>query len=251
MNKGFILSIILLAFFIQVNPADIVAKNRKKKATKENVQQEPETKYEKLFKGKKIKTVKGLITLHQVGGKLYFEYPLSLLGREYLLGTTFVETSDNGNGAVGQMINDPLHIAFTLRDSTLQMHEITRKWGTNPMLTDSPEEGMREAVRKSTQPPIRYAFKVEAYSPDSTAVVVDMTDFFLKQNNDLTPFADEGKRVDELGDGQRDVKLKEELTRLDDIKAFEDNISIISTETYTQNLLVNGQYPVWSCRMNR
>ena len=59
MNKGFILSIILLAFFIQVNPADIVAKNRKKKATKENVQQEPETKYEKLFKGKKIKTVKG------------------------------------------------------------------------------------------------------------------------------------------------------------------------------------------------
>ena len=134
MNKGFILSILLLAFFIQVDPASVVAGNRKKKAAKETVQKEPETKYEKLFKGKTVKTAKGLITLHQVGKKLYFEYPLSLLGREFLLGTTFVETSDNGNGAVGQMINDPLHIAFTLRDSTLQMHEVTRKWGTNPML---------------------------------------------------------------------------------------------------------------------
>lgn len=244
MNKGFILSILLLAFFIQVDPASVVAGNRKKKAAKETVQKEPETKYEKLFKGKTVKTAKGLITLHQVGKKLYFEYPLSLLGREFLLGTTFVETSDNGNGAVGQMINDPLHIAFTLRDSTLQMHEVTRKWGTNPMLTDSSEEGVQKAVHVSTLPPIRYAFKVETYNPDSTAVVVDMTDFFLKQNNDLTPFADEGKRVAELGDAQRDVKLKEELTRLDDIKAFEDNISIISTETYTQDLLVNGQYLV-------
>ena len=244
MNRSFILSIILLAFFIQADPAIAAAKNRKKKAARENVQQEPRTKYEKLFEGKKVKTAKGMITLHQVGNKLYFEYPLSLLGREFLLGTTFVETSDNGNGAVGQMINDPLHLSFTLRDSTLQMHEVTRKWGTNPMLTDSPEKGMRQAVRESTQAPVRHAFKVKAYNPDSTAVVVDMTDFFLKQNNDLTPFADEGKRVAELGDAQRDVKLKEELTRLNDIKAFDDNISIISTEIYTQNLLLNGQYLV-------
>lgn len=74
------------------------------------------------------------------------------------------------------------------------------------MLTDSSEEGVQKAVHVSTLPPIRYAFKVETYNPDSTAVVVDMTDFFLKQNNDLTPFADEGKRVAELGDAQRDVK---------------------------------------------
>ena len=52
MNKGFILSILLLAFFIQVDLASVVAGNRKKKAAKETVQKEPETKYEKLFKGK-------------------------------------------------------------------------------------------------------------------------------------------------------------------------------------------------------
>ena len=54
MNKGFILSILLLAFFIQVDPASVVAGNRKKKAAKETVQKEPETKYEKLFKGKRL-----------------------------------------------------------------------------------------------------------------------------------------------------------------------------------------------------
>lgn len=242
MNKGFILSILLLLFFIQAVPTDVVAKNKKKRASKEHLKQKPETKYAKLLQGQKVKTVKGMITLHQVGNKLYFEYPLSLMGREFLLGTTIVGTSDNGNGAVGQMMNDPIHIAFSLRDSIFQMHEVTRKWGDNPMYTDSSEEGVKKAIAKSSTPPIRHAFKVETYNPDSTAVVIDMSDYFLKENKDLTPFADEGKRINELGRAQRDVKFKEELVRLNDVKAFEDNISIISTETYTQDLLLNGQY---------
>lgn len=72
MNKGFILSILLLAFFIQVDPASVVAGNRKKKAAKETVQKEPETKYEKLFKGKTVKNGKRLDNIAQVWEKIVF-----------------------------------------------------------------------------------------------------------------------------------------------------------------------------------
>lgn len=45
--------------------------------------------YDKLFKGKKCQTVKGLVTIHKVDGeKLYFELPMSIFGREMLLGST-------------------------------------------------------------------------------------------------------------------------------------------------------------------
>ena len=56
----------------------------KKKGVKEV---EKETPYQKLFKGKTCETVKGLLTIHKMDGKVYFEIPRSLLEKDMLLGS--------------------------------------------------------------------------------------------------------------------------------------------------------------------
>lgn len=68
---------------------------RKKKTTSESKEVKKETAYEKLFKGKACETKKGMITLHKMEGKIYFEIPLSLLGKEMLIGSTITAITDN------------------------------------------------------------------------------------------------------------------------------------------------------------
>ena len=56
---------------------------------------EKETPYQKLFKGKTYETVKGLLTIHKMDGKVYFEIPRNLLEKDMLLGSTISETTNN------------------------------------------------------------------------------------------------------------------------------------------------------------
>ena len=70
------------------------------------------TEYEKLF-NKQHKIVRGFITLHQIDGKVYFELPVTLLGKDMLIGSTVTNVSDNGNAIVGSKPNAPLLVKFT------------------------------------------------------------------------------------------------------------------------------------------
>lgn len=245
MNKNIIILISLLVAFCMAGPVDVMAKSKKKKdkGKSEKVDTKKQTKYEKLFKDKKVETKKGLITIHKVAGKVYFEFPKSLLNREFLIGSTIVETSDNGNGLVGQMPYAPMHVTFTLRDSSLQMRQVELiANGQTPIYTDSEEPGMQEAIKKSSMPAIINVFKVEAYNPDSTAIVVDMTKFFTEHQAEMNPFWGYSKRTVEFGWSGRAVKFKKELSKIDAIKAFENNVSVITTFNYDQDIILGGRY---------
>ena len=51
----------------------------------EKVEKKKDTEYAKLFKGKKVETKKGLLTLHKVDQeKLYFELPVKFIGKGYV-----------------------------------------------------------------------------------------------------------------------------------------------------------------------
>lgn len=245
MNRNIVISILLLVAFCLTNTVNVMAKSERKKKKTEKVESPKLTKYEKLFKDKKITTAKGLFTLHQVNGKVYFEFPKTLLSREFLLGSTIVEISDNGNGLVGQMPYEPMHVTFTLRDSTLQMCivELLAN-GQTPIYTDSKDENTREAIRKSSTPAIINTFKVETYTPDSSAVVVDMTAFFTEHRDEMNPFWGPSKRTVEYGWAGRAVKFKKELSKIDTIKAFENNVSVVTTLNYDQDIIVGGEYLV-------
>ena len=158
-KKVFLLLVLACAMLVTVEP--IYAK--KKKNTKTTKKESP---YEKIFKGKKDEVKKGVITLHK---------------RELLLGSTVSEISDNGNALVGQKIKKPLHIKFALRDSVMEMREVSN-FARRPIFSTSKDESIKQAMKKGVGEPVMEGFKVMAYNADSTAVVFDMTDFLVSDN---------------------------------------------------------------------
>ena len=66
----------------------VAAYAKKKTATSPKKEAVKQTPYEKLFKDKKGQCLKGMFTVHKVDGKVYFEVPERLLGRDMLLGST-------------------------------------------------------------------------------------------------------------------------------------------------------------------
>lgn len=60
------------------------------------------TAYQKLFKGKQVKTARGLMTVHKIGDKVLVEFPIRLLGKDMMLTSSIENISDNGEGVVGQ-----------------------------------------------------------------------------------------------------------------------------------------------------
>ena len=97
--------------------------SRKKAQTTQTAEKPKESAYDKLFK-KKHEVADGMVKLHKVGDKLYFEFPQALFGREMLLGSVISETSDNLTGVPGSKSYTPLHITFTKTGENVQIREI-------------------------------------------------------------------------------------------------------------------------------
>ena len=222
-------------------------KNEKKNVKVEATsKKKAKTKYDKLIGGSNVQTQKGFITLHKIGKKIYFEYPLKYLNRDILLGSTIAETTDNRFGCVGEKSSEPFLIRFVMRDSTM-----TLRWSQVPPEATDPQ--IKKRLKSSTMPAIMETFKVEAYNNDSTAVVFDMTDYLVSDKKRLTPFSPYS--AFEMMGATIDKDFERESSFLDRIKAFPDNVSIRSLLTYKVSVGAGGSYAVrkmpFSAMVNR
>ena len=208
-------------------PAAVQAKANKKssKSKTEQVAPKPLSDYEKLFNGKKTHTEKGLITLHEVEGRLYVEFPLSLIGKDLLIGSTISGLTDNRFMSVGEKPRAPMQVTFELDGKKLSMCK--RRFDLTASGTD-----MQEALRRNTLLGIMSNFDIKAYSPDKSAVVIDMTDFFTGNTAELNPFPNRSS-----SDPVRVThSFKKDLSKVMDIKAFDDNVSIKSRLAYSVSM---------------
>lgn len=241
LRKGLILTCALLlpALLLTAKPTTSKGKNRKKAKTEQtdSTKKSKPSDYEKLFKDKKCQTAKGMITIHKVDGeKLYFELPMSIFGREMLLGSTVSETSSNDHGVVGYKSKTPLHVMFTKEGfKSVQLCLVNDVYSS-----EGKDAGIDEAVRRSTIPGIYRAFKIEAYNPDSTAVVIDVTKLFMEDNDDLTPF--DPYSTFGYKPFSRSTSFQKENSHLGEIKAFDDNVTVKSYLSYTTTVTyTNGK----------
>lgn len=218
--KSIILLIVVLLFWGN-------AEARKKKGKKvEEVQ--TESAYRKFFKGKACETAKGMITLHKMDGRVYFEIPLALMGREMLMGSTISEITNNGFGSVGEKPKGLLYISFVRCDSVISLKQLTAQYDTN-------EENLKQRIKESTIPATIKNFKITTYNEDSTAVVIDMTDYLVSADEAIDPFS---PWAPILAGGERvmEKEFRRENSQVVSIKAFEDNVSVKSSLTYGLSL---------------
>lgn len=228
-RKGLFLACALLipALLLAAKPAKSKGKKKNKTEQADTTSKKKVTDYEKLFKDKKCQTVKGLLTLHKVDGeKLYFELPMSVFGREMLLGSTVSEISSNDHGVIGYKSSTPLHVTFTKQGKGVQLCLVNDIYSG-----DDQDQGIKEAVRRSSIPGIYRAFKIEAYNADSTAVVIDATSLFMEDNSDLSPF--DPYSTFGYKPFTRSTSFQKSNSHLGDIKAFDDNVTVKSYLSYT------------------
>lgn len=199
------------------------SRKRKKAQTEQKDTVKAPSKYEKLFKNEQ-KREDGFITLHLKEGKVYFEIPDSIFGRDLLLGSTIKSISNNAEGIVGSK-NSLVHFTFTRKDSTVFMRRLSSDY-----ITD--DSNIEKALSKSRTSSIMRRMPVKAYSPDSTAFVVDVTDIFLSDDKELGPFSDYAVNADY----KRSDAFKKNLSFVTDVRSFNDNLSVTSSMTYTYSL---------------
>ena len=180
--------------------------------------------YEKLL-GKPHRKAAGMITLHLAGGSLYFELPKSVLGREMVMGSTIKAISDNANGVVGAKPSELVHFKFDLVDSTVRMLSVSTDYMSD-------DKNIRAALDKSNIGAVLKSFPVKAYSPDSSAVVVDVTSVFLDHDKKMSPFSEYAANAQY----KRDESYKRDKSFIQDIKSFEDNVSVTSNMSFTYTM---------------
>lgn len=216
---------------VAASSAAIIWKKKGKK--EEKVEVKKETPYEKFFKGKKCETVKGLIILHKMDNKIYFELPLSLLGKDMLIGSTVTEITNNGFANVGEKPHEPMHVMFTRTDSTINLRQVTCAYM-------SKDRNLQERIKTSMMPAIIENLAIKAYSPDSTAVVIDMTNFLLSDNEQLNPFSAYAPVT--WSGAWIEKEFKRNNSQIAKIKAFDDNVSVQSSLTYSVSLRDKRSY---------
>ena len=225
MRKTNLALCLLCAAGMAMCPPPATAKQRKSK--KETVAEKKTSDYDKLL-AKPHPVAKGFATLHQVKGKIYFELPLSLMGRDMLLGSTVTEVSDNGNAIIGSKPHTPIHFRFGKVNNKVCMSMVQ----TANVSDNDPR--LKSAMALNNIDAVFQSFDIAAYNPDSTAVVFDATGFFVSGNKLIDPFDKYSTNLS--GGRKRTTTFQKELSYIDGFKAFADNLSVRSSLNYTYSL---------------
>lgn len=129
-------------------------------------------------------TVNGLFKVHKVEGRYFFEIPDSLLNKDFLIVNRISQGPAEGRmdadffGYAGDEIGE-IEIQFAKGgNNKLFIKELSYIERSK----DSSANGMYHSLHHSSLPTIMAAFDVKALTPDSSGVVIDMTDYLAGDN---------------------------------------------------------------------
>ena len=198
------------------------ATSKTPEAHKPSKKEKKKSKYAKFFENKKYDAAKGkFISLYKTDGKVYFELPLKYLGREMLLGATISSVSDPTYLSVGLKNSTPLYLRFEQQDSSI----VAKVPNTN-YFKYGLDEREKNVLALNYRDPAFQSFKIECYTPDSSAVLIDATSLVGRANPLLNVVPAKS------GNFTLRATPTSELTFVKQLKAFDNNVSIKVEENY-------------------
>src|ERR1700744_225315 len=176
-----------------------------------------------------MKTYKGFFTVHQKEDRYYFEIPKTLFGRDILFVTRIAKASSDmrhgASGYAGDQIGDSVY-RFEMGPS----HKLfLRRISFSEYANDS-TRSLFSAVQKNNVQAIAMAWPIAAFRPDSSAVVVDATEF-LNSDNEILYF--ERRQFKERAGMAAQIN---DRSYIDYIHTYPTNIEIHAVKTYSAGL---------------
>ena len=231
-KKLSILSFLFIFFFSSDLLAQKKNKDKKKPTTeatssdtkKPDAKKEPKP-YKKVIDSTAV-TQKGLIDVHKVGEKYYFEISDSLIGKEIMTITRYSKTPAGGGIFGGEEINRQVVRFEKGQNNTILLRSITYV-----IMTPDEDKPITQSVKNSSADPIIGIYDVLAYKKDPTskeniASVIDMTAAF---ESDLQTFSlnSINKQLLSIQAFQKDKSF------IQFVKSFPINTEIRTTKTFT------------------
>lgn len=191
----------------------------KKKADQDTTKKNTLKDYKTLLK--KAKTVNGIFKVHQVETDYYFEIPLKLMDKDFLL--------VNKISSVPLAINEAgVNKGMNYENKVIRFHPnklAKTVWVKTivPQVESPAGDAITQSVNDNFVGSVIESFKIEAYSPDSSAVVIKVNKVFdgtEKSFNDV---------FNGIGLG---TSAKTALSAIEHIKSFPQNVvvrSLLST----------------------
>ncbi|MDZ4675182.1 MAG: DUF5117 domain-containing protein, partial [Gemmatimonadota bacterium] len=163
----------------------------------------------------------GLFAVHKVDAKYFYEIPDSLLGREMLLITRIAQAPQDLSGFLnaGSNLNEQV-VRWERQGDRILLKGVDYKYIAADTLP------IAYSVQTNTFAPILRAFRIEAFSTDSAASVIDVTSFFEEDTPALSGLS-QGMRTQ-----FRVRRYDPARSFIDRIRSFPLNIEVRHTQTF-------------------
>ncbi|WP_338409658.1 zinc-dependent metalloprotease [uncultured Flavobacterium sp.] len=226
--------IFIIIILISVSSTSVFSQSNKKKKELEkkalmlsdtksaDKKKEPKIKdYNKVIT-KEAKSDDGLFKTHTVGDNYYFEIPKLLLNKEMLLVSRISKIpSEFGGGYVnaGSSVNEQLIVWERFQDKVL-----IKVKSYESVANDSLP--IYISVKANNYEPTLFAFDIAAFSKDSSAVVIDVTDFYKSDVKALSGLSSKNRETYKV------KSLDKSRSFISSIKSFPMNIEVVQNFTY-------------------
>lgn len=172
-------------------------------------------------------TSKGIVNLHLVKNTLYLEIPLELIGKPMLFAARVAETSNNKDVIAGQMPSNPLLIEWSYDSEKVYLHEnISRN------ICDDEEE-ISAGYDKNNLTPILRAFPIKCFNNDSSAILFDVTKYYLSDQKPFSPFIPTSPMDGLFGAQRMSGSFKQEMSSIMSVKSFPQNFNVTTRLVFT------------------
>ncbi|PPK94023.1 uncharacterized protein DUF5118 [Nonlabens xylanidelens] len=217
-----LLSLILLSSSCKTTRDAVAAKS--KPSTEKSSKKKPKFKsYSKVITSDAV-TDDGLFKTHQVDEDFFYEIPTDLLEKDMLWVTRIAQIPSNLGGGymnAGSKTNQQVVSWQRFQDKIL----LKVKSYSEVALDET--AAINNSVKVNNYEPTMYAFDIQAFSKDSTAVVVNVTKFF---NSDVPSISGLSPRLRK----QYKVRsLDKSRSFINSVKSFPENIEVKQDFTFT------------------
>lgn len=182
--------------------------------------------FEKVITNKAVSD-EGIITIHKLEDKYYFEIPDKALKKEFLVVTRLTKAgAEMRMGTVGYA------------GDQISQNVISFEKGTNDKVflrsisyvdyAKDSTSAMYKTVMRNNVNAIEQAFDIKAFGKEKNSTVIDVTDF-INADNDVVSFDTRFKKGFRVGAFQKDKSF------VNFVKSFPTNIEINTTKTYNRS----------------
>ena len=229
-NKSLTITQLLRAFvlvlFIGLSVNEAQAGFLFKKKKKQENKTEKKDAYERFLTGnKRVSSSSTFMTLHTLDSKVFIELPKSSMGRDMLVGATISSVSNPKLGDLGFKNSNLVHVRFVEKDSIVVMQVVN-----TDLFFDKHDKNAEQASKLNYDNLDFFTFPVKVRNTKQNTVVFDASSFLLKEDRFFPIIA---KNV---GSYTVNSSLKENLTRITAVKAFEENACVKMERNYIISL---------------